>query len=368
MSTVRELHHQSMQFAQQAMVARSKGDSQSAIDYAKLALDLEMEAASRISKDKASEPTRSILYKGAASLAYQAYEYEIAERLIFEALSGFPPPRIKQELKDLYEQINFATHLQVRDVVLQDAQVQLALTGNDVGSGLIPYSSFRERVGAFITLIDRTMRRLMGQTYQVRGGGSLLTRPFIPLISSPRIGSFAVTIEVAQKTEVATTFLTSGQNIIDRVVNGLALVQNQDTIALREEISDERYYINFLSMAHQLAPDGEQIKRVGLTTSSREVAFTIPKHKVAIPIPSLSTADTAHEVTMLRYQGVLDEASARGNGRLGFTSDQGSTIDLTVQEGMDDLVRAHFNYHVEVVVQRNGRRNLLLQIDKIGDE
>jgi hypothetical protein len=367
MSTVRELHNQSMQFAQEALIARESNDTASAIALAKQALALEMEAAGRISKDRNSEPTRSILYKGAASLAYQARDYDTAERLVFEGLTGFPPPRVRQELKDLYEQINFAAHLQVRDAVLQNAQVQLAITGHEVGSGQITYAAFQERIGAFIVLIDRTMRRLMGQIYQSSGRPPQFARPFIPLIASPRVGSFAVILEVAQKPEIAQTFLTSGQAVIDQVVDGLVLVQNQETKKLQQQIGDEKYYINFLSMAQQIAPDGDRVRAVGLTTVKQEVSFTLRKNEVVIPIPSAPEQDKVREITTIIYQGVLDEASARGSGRLGFTSDQGHKMDLQVQEGMDDLVRAHFNHQVEIVVRRAGRDNFLTQISETSD-
>ncbi|CAN5393489.1 hypothetical protein BH09PAT4_BH09PAT4_09490 [soil metagenome] len=368
MSTVRDLHGQAMQFAQEALIARESGNDKASVELAKQALSLEIEAAGRISKEKTSEPTRSILYKSAASLAYQAHDLDTAERLVFEGLAGSPPARVRQELKDLYEQINFASHLQVRDTVLGNAQVQLALTGNAVGSGQITYAAFQERINAFITLIDRTMRRLMGQKYQPSGRPPQQARPFIPLIASPRIGSFAVTLEVAQKPDVPTPFLTSGQAVIDQVVNGLILVQNQETKSLEELVGDEKYYINFLSMAQQLAPDGDRVKMVGLTTINREVSFTLRKDDVTIPILSLAEEGHNQDAVTRTYQGILDEASARGSGRLGFTSDQKQKINLRVQEGMDDMVRTHFNHHVEVVVRHVGQAWYLLRLSELSDE
>ena len=65
------------------------------------AYTLEAQAAGLIPVDEASEPTRSILYRSAASLAYQCKEYQVAQQLIGQALIGFPPAEILQELTDL---------------------------------------------------------------------------------------------------------------------------------------------------------------------------------------------------------------------------------------------------------------------------
>jgi hypothetical protein len=105
MNTVRELHDQAMRLAQQALVARESGDLARAEVLARQALPLEIQAAERIAKVPANEPTRAILYRSAASLAYQCQDFAAAQRLVAEGLAGSPPPRVEQELKDLAEMI-----------------------------------------------------------------------------------------------------------------------------------------------------------------------------------------------------------------------------------------------------------------------
>ena len=51
------------------------------------------------------EPTRSILFRSAASLAISCEEYVAAEQMICDGLAGSPPPDIRRELRSLYEQI-----------------------------------------------------------------------------------------------------------------------------------------------------------------------------------------------------------------------------------------------------------------------
>ncbi|MGQ0604502.1 MAG: helicase-related protein [Anaerolineales bacterium] len=103
MSKVRELHGEAMRLAQLAMVARHGQEMDRAEQLARQALDLESQAANLIPRDAASEPTRSILYRSAASLAYQCRNYPAALGLIENGLAGFPPARIKDELRELHD-------------------------------------------------------------------------------------------------------------------------------------------------------------------------------------------------------------------------------------------------------------------------
>ena len=127
MNSVRELHNKAMELAQLAMVARHNLEWKKAESLAKRAYKYEAQAAELIPEDLESEPTRSILYRSSASLAYQCKEFEIAQRLIAKGLSGYPPPQVEQELKDIYEQINFERHLQVRVLTLENEEFQLSM-------------------------------------------------------------------------------------------------------------------------------------------------------------------------------------------------------------------------------------------------
>lgn len=106
MTTVRELHREAMRLSMDAHVARDCGDLDTFRALTTQALPLEAEAAGKIAKEIASEPTRSILYLSAASLAYQLGDWDRSLELITEGLSGWPPPRTifgLMELKDAVE-------------------------------------------------------------------------------------------------------------------------------------------------------------------------------------------------------------------------------------------------------------------------
>lgn len=106
MSGVRELHDKAMRLAQLAMVARHKRKWDEAEALAREACEYESQAADLVPHEEASEPTRSILYRSAAWLAYDAKEFQKTRCLIATGLAGHPSPRIETELTDLLAKID----------------------------------------------------------------------------------------------------------------------------------------------------------------------------------------------------------------------------------------------------------------------
>lgn len=101
MSEIEHLHEHAMDLAQDAFVAMRKGDADAGKHLLAGALALETLAASAFPAIPESEPTRSILYRSAATLAYKAQDYDQARQLIAFGLSGYPPIEIKEELEEL---------------------------------------------------------------------------------------------------------------------------------------------------------------------------------------------------------------------------------------------------------------------------
>jgi tetratricopeptide (TPR) repeat protein len=107
MSRIKDLHHEAMRLADQASDLRRRGEEPEANARLHQALEHERQAAELAAADLALEPTRSVLHRSAATLAWQCGEYREAERLITTALSGTPPETIAEELRDLLLQVYF---------------------------------------------------------------------------------------------------------------------------------------------------------------------------------------------------------------------------------------------------------------------
>jgi len=104
--------------------------------------ELEKQAAILLLNQYDFEPTRSILFRSAASLSIQCGKLDESERLIATALSGFPPVEIANELRDLLEEVYFNRHLETRGIKLQEDELQLSLAGNAVSFGVIQSDYF----------------------------------------------------------------------------------------------------------------------------------------------------------------------------------------------------------------------------------
>lgn len=355
MNSVRDLHNEAMRLAQLAMVARHAGEFERAQSLALQAYQYEAEAADLVPNEESSEPTRSILYRSAASLAYQSKEFKVAQRLIAKGLSGYPPVQIEQQLRDLYEQVNFEQHLVLRGVTLADEDLQLALQGNVVGSGTILYTEFKKRMDQTHQLIDRTVQRLMGRTYQLGGRIAQIYKPFEPALSVPRIGSFAVTIKLIHPEGRQLPLVPNAAQVIDELLNGIELINREDENSLKDLIQEERYYQNFVSLTRDIAPDGDKINLVGFTSNNRTVALTRKRAEISL-VPTRNTDESVEsnrESIIIR--GILDYATVRQRNVIGLTTDEGKEYDIRIEAGMDDLVISYWRQRVVVTGHYDGR-------------
>jgi hypothetical protein len=97
-------HDKAMNLSQDALVLQLTGQT-GYIDMYAEAFEYEQQAAMFYLNALDKEPTRSVLFRSAASLAIQCHKFSEAERLIAIGLSGNPPKMIVTELKALQEQI-----------------------------------------------------------------------------------------------------------------------------------------------------------------------------------------------------------------------------------------------------------------------
>jgi hypothetical protein len=106
MSKINLLHEQAMDLAEKAFLAQQKGDKITFVRLSKEAFLLE-KAAAMLLKDKPEiEPSRSILFKSAAFLAYDAQAYQACRDMITYTLLGKPDAIIKAEMKALFLEVD----------------------------------------------------------------------------------------------------------------------------------------------------------------------------------------------------------------------------------------------------------------------
>lgn len=99
--TIATRHSQAMDIAEAAFAAKRNDDPVMASYLFSQALDIEAEIAMSFEPLLANEPTRSILHRSAAALAFHAHEYERAIQLAQSGIDGHPHVEIRKELEAL---------------------------------------------------------------------------------------------------------------------------------------------------------------------------------------------------------------------------------------------------------------------------
>lgn len=267
MKKIRSIHEKAMDLAESAQLARARGEDVVARNYLQESLANESAAAWLAVKANAPEPTRTILLKSAAHLAIDCQDMRLAERLISAALAGDPPSEFVDELRSMFEQVNFSRHLDLHGVILQPNDMQMVIAGNAVAPGMASSDEFVDRVVIVQKLIYRTSESDRQQPYRDRGDpNQQIGRSLQLFLSVPRAASFAVSLKVAsEKTQGEFEFAESAM-VLDRLMQRLELFDREDLDALHRELPVKEYFENFIDLASDLAPDGDKVRLVGLTT------------------------------------------------------------------------------------------------------
>lgn len=382
MSDIEQIHNEAINLAEEAFRAKRKGDVETATDLFVQALDLEKKAFSSFPASEDSEPTRSILIRSAASMAFHAREYDQAEQLVSIGLSGFPPSEIRSELKALHDDINFRQHIILKKLDLADNEMQMTLWGNATGYGVILADLLIKRINQFKTIFYRTAERLSNLPYRTSGGtGKPITDFYSLYLKGFTAGSFGVSFSIGERSEQLSLFPDYDQkkveieSVINEVLSCFELLEKDEIDDLKERFSDEDYMENFISIARQMAPDGKDIKGLGLISKSKGKQRTVGLSRIRKEIPtpekilSSSDDDSEPEKERVVLSGILKHAdSLKIEGKYGFVKlrneDQKKTYSVLVPlTQMQDVVQPYFEEKVVITCYRVGKKIYFDDID-----
>ena len=367
MTSVSSYHNMAMEFADLGLRNRARGDGERALAYFKQALDLELAAIAEL--DRSDGLAWSILHRSAGTLALDCRQFRLAEQITARALAGEPHPDIVDELRDLWEQIHFQRELDRHGIAVRDGELQLSLSGPEVGNGLAPYNEIYGRVDNTAILITRTAERKSGREFRERGSPAKEIREnYRTLVSVPRQGSFAVTLKFGSPIQGTLTGMPIAAAVVDEFMDLIVLLNSSRDGDLRDLIPDPAYLRNFFGLAKGIFPDGEHIRQVGFTAKSgdkeRSVALTTPAAELAAPSPPATPDPDSEPVTI---RGVLRYADATGGD-----SNQIKVVDTERREMhqvqvptgmMNDIVRPMWDRRVVITGMRRGNVVTLATID-----
>ena len=372
MSDVNDLHHKAMDLAELALIERLKGNSGESSTLFRKALDFELAAISEL--DGEIEPTSSVLHRSAGTMALHCGEIRLAEQIAAKALSREPPEEMAEELRDVLEQANFQRHLGLKGIDLAEDELQVSLSGQAVGVGLVAWDELSGRVKNISTFIQRIVERRRRMPFRERRRASREIREgFQLLMSVPRSGSFAATLKVGRR--IDQNYPSSEiMEAIDEFIGVIDLANSENIVELRGRIPELPYLRNFLGLAKRIAPDGNRVRQVGFTLVrqgvERRISVTRPASEFPLSLveeslevvsdtytvddqPVLLQAVEAIELTgILRY---ADAAGGPGN-RIRIIDDSGMWHTVEVPVGLiNGIVRQMWNLRVTVMGSRIGQ-------------
>lgn len=371
MQPIDRFHNQAMELADLAFVARHQGRQEDALSLSRDALRFELSAIEELGSPV--EPTHSVLLRSAATLALDCNEERKAEQLVSRALSFDPPQEIAEELRDILEQVNFQRHLALRGLSLNDDEIQLTLAGTDVGFGYVNSDEYLRRVTDSKKLLQRIAERRNGIPFRLQGPPQKSITDHYPVFMSiPRAASYAVTMKLAQPRQQLP--LVENKEAIDpaEIVNEFMELMHQFNRAnydqIKQTICNEEYTQNFIGLAKMIAPDGDRVKLVGLTSYIQGQTRTVPVNmtktatnaQLAADQESVDRARTETVVGTLRFANAMSMRSRR----IKVIDDEEVAHSIDVPPGlMDDIVRPMWGS--KVIVKGIRKRNNVVYLSDI---
>lgn len=351
---VTRLHRLAMKIAHEAAASQSAAEAKAL--YAR-AMASESAAAAHLESAYDIEPTRSILYRSAASLALQCEEYREAERLIARGLSGEPPSEIAEELRNLLERAHFERHLALKNVVLGDDEFQFSVAGQGQGRG-VAGDGFLSRLRTAQAAFLRIAQELLGKSDEVR-------QRFKFFLVTAYPASFAITIKVGQDRQMLIDeSLNPVPRIIDEFIECVDVFQAGDEARMLERLPDEDYRRDMMQLMHQLAPDGQEVALVGVARQREgeaKVAALTHRPQVSMPEKRKSLQDLEEEL-FLRPQYIVGQLlyanEMQADHKIILVDESGKRHHIRVREvSMEDIVKPLWGQRVQARVFRRKARD-----------
>lgn len=358
MSSVRDYHNIAMEFADLGIRNRARGNPEHALAYFEQALDFELAAIGEL--DQSDGLAWSILHRSAGTLALDCRRFRQAEQITTYALAGEPHPDIAEELRDLLEQIYFQRHLDLKGVTLQDDELQLSLSGQEVGNGIVKYNEIYGRVDNTSKLLYRTAERKFGRSFREGGQPDKEIRDnYQTLVSVPRRGSFAITLKFGNQIQPTLPGMFDTAAVTDEFMDLIGLMNSSRIDQIQDFITDPAYLRNFFGLAKKLAPDGERVRQVGFTAIrggvERSVELTTPAAELTSPTIPTRPDPPGEHITIRGILRYADATRSAGNQIRIIDEANSKTHRVLVPAGMlNDIVRPMWDSIVTVTGWQTG--------------
>jgi hypothetical protein len=357
MVDLRSLHREAMEIAERGFIARRSGEYAIAIQLFADAFDRELNVAQMASK----EPSRSVFFRSAATLALHAQLYREAEKAVGLGLAGDTPPEIAEELREVYERVNFHRHLQLNGLQLSNHEIQFSITGNAIAQGMALVGAVINRVQVLEKIFIRAAQRINNRPFKKLNSGELYNL----YISPPRVNSFAVTLTLGEPEQLQ--MFDNRTQVIDEVLYNFELLNEKRFEDLEQTIPEIEYRESFLGLSKNLAPDGKAVRMVGMTTTRNgtetSVGLSVTPKEIGPAIVSMTqTTKSESDAENFQLEGEMLYAEAIANNKIKIVDDSGKKHTILVSKAFaEDVVRPYFGTRVIADVTQVNAKTLVLR-------
>ncbi|MCY3833010.1 MAG: hypothetical protein OXG85_08325 [Chloroflexi bacterium] len=346
---VNQLHREAMDLADESFVARLEKDKERYLHFTRLALEKAAAAADLMVDEEDIEPTRSVLHRSAATLAWRCEEYDRAKRLIYRALAGNPPAEIEFELNDLLGDIKLA----LSSIYLNEKHLRLTLEGNDIAFGRAPAKLLVTRILSIEDMLYATANVPIPLYYDAVGASS-----------------FFVDLTVSRESQQTLPGFDNFDELVEPLIKSLDLLNRGRIDALEEKMANPRLFGDFVTAARKLAPDGDSISSVSLQASIagsvQAITFERNQSELSeIRIPRVAKQEFTIHATekTVRRVGVLQLADGREESVCELKTEGDGTWVIEVgDEIIHEVLGSFWKKRVEVEGQRMRRARSLKRI------
>jgi len=357
-----------MKFADEADLAKLFGERAKFLQLTKQAFEKE-KAAADLMKDIDVEPSRGVLHRSAATLAWRCGLFDQSEKLIYRALAGNPRSDIEWQLKDLLGTVNLAKE----GIHLGEGQLLFSLHGSQIGYGKAAVEELTSRAPSIATMLRISATSALKDVRDAVSRKQPELGDIPVFIEGLAAGSCIVKLRLGEPIQESLPGFGRFNDAIKPFLENMNLLEQGETYELEKTIDDPIEFRDFVKASIELAPDGEKISSVKFQSVIDGHLKVVSLHTTqstleGLQLPRVPSVESRLEVTeqAIVKTGVLRVGNALDNEVKTLcilaTDGEGNWHIEGTEDLKDEIVRQYFKRRIVVHGKRMKRANVVRHI------
>ncbi|MEI6707483.1 MAG: hypothetical protein WCK96_10160 [Methylococcales bacterium] len=333
------LHSKAMDIADAAFIAKRKREHKDVKRLSKDAFEYERDAALFLLEKTEIEPTRSILFRSAACLAFDAEEYRQAEEMANYGLQGNPPNDIKEELKELLQELKELKV--VEDKVQKEKSDIFNIHYNNVDKAV---SSGKIKLDYFSSITDSfsKLRKSVFDTFISD----------LDIFSTNPAGSFNLFLKPSERNQ---DDLFRGYSLEKRLSDILSYSSNVNS--LRKLKLNERELSSLKSFLRCVTKNEASINFHFNSVSNEKINYSINKDKATSILNSIDKLDYSNDIEE-SYEGSFIAINLKTKSFIFSTENDDKPIYGKISDSIfSEIKKVSFSYFYKIKVFKHETKN-----------